>query len=79
MYRENKVFDFQADNLIDRTRDIQLLRVTKQMQDYIRSGDETKQSAEVSTLEKRMEHNAFVSVEEQLKQMNRNLRRLPLP
>ncbi|KAJ1549129.1 Cilia- and flagella-associated protein 43 [Cladochytrium tenue] len=53
---ENKMLDFQAEDLVIHTRDIQLLRITKQMQEYIRSGDEKKQSNEVAVLEKQSEH-----------------------
>lgn len=50
------MLDFQTEDHIIRTRDIQLLRVTKQMQEYIRSGDEYKNSVELAALEKRVEY-----------------------
>src|SRR4051794_22480480 len=54
----NKMLDFQVDDLVLRIRDIQLLRVTKQMQEYIRSGDEHKHASEAERLEKRAEYSA---------------------
>ncbi|RKO94661.1 hypothetical protein BDK51DRAFT_21951 [Blyttiomyces helicus] len=53
---ENRMLDFQAEDLIIRTRDIQLLRVTKQMQMHVRGGDDHKQSSEIAALEKRAEY-----------------------
>lgn len=56
MSRENKMLDFQAEDAIIRTRDIQLLRLTKQMQEYLRSGDEYAHATEIAALEKRAEY-----------------------
>lgn len=53
---ENKLLDFQAEDVVLRNRDIQLLRVTKQMQEYLRGGDEYKQASDILTLERRAEY-----------------------
>jgi chromosome segregation ATPase len=53
---ECQVLDFQADDVALRTRDIQLLRVTKTMQEYIRSGDDAAAAAQIETLERQLEH-----------------------
>jgi hypothetical protein len=59
--RDNQMFDFKAEDLIVRTKDIQLLRVTKQMQEFIRSGDEHRNGQEITMLEKNAEYSERVT------------------
>lgn len=53
---ENKQFDMISEDLIEKTKYFQLLRVTKQLQELIKGGDEDQHAAELIRLEKRMSH-----------------------
>eukprot|EP00741_Cyanophora_paradoxa_P008713 tig00001371_g8435.t1 len=53
---ENRMLDMKSADWVERTRDLQLLRVTKGLQSVIRGGEEKRQQDEVVSLEKRLEH-----------------------
>jgi hypothetical protein len=75
IFRENKMLDFRAEDSIIRTRDIQLLRLTKQMQEYLRSGDEYAHGTEIAALEKRAEY-SLKAHQHKLDEKNRSLTKL---
>ena len=52
---ENKRADMEAVDLVERTKEFQLLRVTKGLQDKIRGGSDDNQQFEVTQLEKKLE------------------------
>ena len=52
---ENQRADMEAEDLVERTKEFQLLRVTKDLQGKIRGGSEENQQVEVAALEKKLE------------------------
>ena len=52
---ENKRADMEAIDLVERTKEFQLLRVTKDLQHKIRGGSEENQQVEVAALERKLE------------------------
>ena len=52
---ENARADMEADDLVERTKEFQLLRVTKDLQEKIRGGGEDNHAGEVAALEKKLE------------------------
>jgi len=52
---ESKRADMEADDFVVRTKEFQLLRVTKELQGKIRGGGEDNHAAEVAALEKKLD------------------------
>jgi hypothetical protein len=48
--------DFQAEDLALRARDIQLLRMNDEMQEYLRTGNRKRVASEMAALERRLEY-----------------------
>jgi hypothetical protein len=57
---ENKRLDMIGEDLVEKTKYFQLLRVTKQLQELIKGGEEDLHAAELMTLERRAEHSQKV-------------------
>eukprot|EP00736_Rhodelphis_marinus_P005384 Rmarinus@m.3524 len=75
---ENKRAVMLEDDLVEKTKDFQLLRVTRSLQELIKSGVDIsggKQSTEVSTLEKRVEHSKRLHLTK-IQDKKRHLQRL---
>jgi hypothetical protein len=52
---EHKSADMEAEDLVERTKELQLLRVTKDLQKKISGGGEENQQAETASLERKLE------------------------
>ncbi|KAK3269569.1 hypothetical protein CYMTET_21995 [Cymbomonas tetramitiformis] len=75
----NKKLDMNADDLIEKTKEFQLLRVTKNLQEFLKNGEDTANAAEVVALEARLEHNRRLqekNIEERRLQMRKHARNL---
>jgi len=68
---DNQRLAMEADDLVERTREFQLLRVTKDLQKLMKGGGEDAHSAEVSQLERKLEsmsstHDARITERERM-------------
>jgi len=72
---ESTKSDMEAADLIQRTKDFQLLRVTKDLQDKIRSGGEDNHAVEVAALERKLDQ-LKVSHEEKVADLRRQVAKI---
>ncbi len=56
IFRENQVLKFQAEELVEQGKEIQSFHVTKDMQDFIRNGDEKNFKSKALEKEKQEEY-----------------------
>jgi hypothetical protein len=55
-----EALDARAEEVSEKTKTLQLLRVTKELQQAIKGGDASRRAAEVSTLERQLAHGATI-------------------
>jgi hypothetical protein len=53
---DNQRLDLEEEDLLQRTKDLQLLRVTKGLQSLIKGGDSSKDASEAASLEKLLQY-----------------------
>ena len=70
----NKSLDMRTTDVVEKIREFQLMRVTRQLQEYVKSGEDTTNSQEVTVLESRLEHNRRLH-DKKIDQKRRLLRR----
>ena len=71
---ENNRLDMLEEDWAEKTKEFQLLRVTKGLQTFLKSGEDTSNSSEQAALESRLDHNKALSgksIKEKSKSLNK--------